>query len=143
MLFPSVKSLMSAAAAVAAALVVAGGAGAADVVVRPDDRATHGPGAVAQEKDRMQVTSGDVARPDDRAAHGPGAIAAARREVVLRPDDRADRRLPGSTAPVAQPASGEGFDWVDAGVGSAATLGLIVLVAGISVLRLRHGAQTA
>jgi hypothetical protein len=32
-------------------------------------------------------------RPDDQATHGPGAVAAAAADLV-RPDDRADRRLP-------------------------------------------------
>ena len=82
-----------------------------------------------------------AARPDDRATHGPGAITATQRDVVLRPDDRADRGLP-NTAPLTQPTTGEAFDWVDAGIGSAATLGIVLLVAGASVVRLRH-AQTA
>ena len=60
----------------------------------------------------------------------------------LRPDDRADRRVAGE-APLAQPTTAEGFDWADAGIGSAATLGLVLLVAGGSVVVLRHGAQTA
>jgi hypothetical protein len=88
------------------------------------------------------VAAESEGRPDDRRTHGPGAIEAARRDVVLRPDDRADRRLP-SNAPVAQPTTGEAFDWVDAGLGSAATLGLVFLVAGASVMRLRHGARPA
>ena len=81
--------------------------------------------------------------PPRRPRHSwPGAIAAAQRDVVLRPDDRADRRLP-NDAPVTQPTTGEGFDWVDAGIGAAATLGLVLLVAGASVMRLRHQTQTA
>jgi hypothetical protein len=139
MLHPTVKRLAAAAVA-STALVAATGAAAADALVRPDDRATHGPGAITQTND--WVTSRNVARPDDRAVHGPGATATARPEVVLRPDDRADRRLP-NDAPFAQPTSGEGFDWLDAGIGSAATLGLVLLVAGASVLRLRQGAQPA
>ena len=83
-----------------------------------------------------------VVRPDDRAAHGPGAIAAAQQDVVLRPDDRADRRLP-NDVPVTQPTTSEGFDWIDAGIGAAATLGLVLLVAGASVMRLRQQTQTA
>jgi hypothetical protein len=82
-----------------------------------------------------------VVRPDDRAAHGPG-IDAAPLDVVLRPDDRADRPLP-NDAPVTQPTTSEGFDWVDAGIGAAATLGLVLLVAGASVMRLRQQTQTA
>jgi hypothetical protein len=113
MLHSTVKRLTTGAAVVLTALVATGGAAAADAVVRPDDRVVHGPGAIV-----------------------------AQRDVVLRPDDRADRRPP-TAAPVAQPATGEGFDWVDAGIGSAATFGLVLLAAGASVLRLRQQAQTA
>ena len=61
--------LASAAAVAVTALWLVAGAGAAGGVPRPDDRATHGPGAIVLEQ------SGCVARPDDRATHGPGAIA--------------------------------------------------------------------
>jgi hypothetical protein len=37
--------------------------------------------------------AGSQVRPDDQAVHGPGALAAAPADPV-RPDDRADRRLP-------------------------------------------------
>ena len=114
MLHRTVISLATAVAAAVTALVIAGGAVAADAASRPDDRATH----------------------------GPGAIEAVRTDIVLRPDDRADRRLP-SDAPLTQPTIGEGFDWLDAGIGSAATLGFVLVVAGASVLRLRHGAEMA
>ena len=114
MLHRTVKRLATGAAVALTALVATAGATAADAVVRPDDR----------------------------AVHGPGALVAAQRDVVLRPDDRADRRLP-NDAPVTQPTTGEAFDWVDAGIGSAATLGLVLLLAGASMLRLRHGTQTA
>jgi hypothetical protein len=59
-----------------------------------------------------------------------------------RPDDRRDRRLPG-TAPLTQPTTDNGFEPLDAGIGSAATLGLLVLVAGASMLRLRQDARAA
>ena len=139
MLHSTFKRLATGTAITVAALVVVGGA-AADVVVRPDDRDTRGPGAVARTNEWVAAEA--RVRPDDRATHGPGAIDAAQRDVVLRPDDRTDRRLP-NDAPVTQPTTGEGFDWVDAGIGSAATFGLVLLLAGASVLRLRHGAQTA
>ena len=87
---------------------------------------------------RRSASSGPTTAPRT----DPGAIAAAQRDVVLRPDDRADRRLP-NDAPVAQPTTAEGFDWVDAGIGAAATLGLVLLVAGASVMRLRQQTQTA
>ena len=140
MLHRTVEKLTTGAAGGLTALVATAGAAGADAVVRPDARATHGLGAIAQTND--WVSSRNNGRPDDRAVHGPGASEAARREIVLRPDDRADRRLP-NDAPATQPTTGEGFDWVDAGIGSAATLGLVLLLAGASVLRLRHGAQTA
>ena len=132
--------LAAAGAAVLTSLSLATGAAAADGVARPDDRAAHGTGAIAQTN--AWVTAGGVARPDDRATHGPGAIESAQRDIVLRPDDRADRRLP-NDAPLTQPTAGEGFHWADAGIGSAATLGVVLLVAGAAVIRLRQGVQTA
>ncbi len=60
----------------------------------------------------------------------------------MRPDDRGDRRLP-NTALLTQPTTGDGFDWVDAGIGSAATLGLVLLAAGASVARIRREARAA
>jgi hypothetical protein len=135
MMHRTVRKLTTGAAVALAAFVATGGAAAANGLVRPDDRATHGPGAIAPTN--AWVTSRNAERPDDRAAHGPGAIVSAQRDIVLRPDDRADRRLP-NDAPVTQPTTGEGFDWVDAGIGSAATLGLVLLVAGASVMWLRQ-----
>jgi len=140
MFHATLERLAAGAAVMVTALVVTGGAAAADAIVRPDDRATHGPGAIAQTND--WVVAARAGRPDDRATHRPDAVAAAQRDVVLRPDDRADRRLP-NDAPLAQPTTGEGFDWVDAGIGSAATLGLLLLVAGASVVRLRDGGHPA
>lgn len=137
MLDRSIKSIATIAATAVAALVVAG---LADAATRPDDRPMRGPGAIALTNDWAVAES--AARPDDRPAHEPGAIEAARRDVVLRPDDRADRRLP-NNAPLVQPTTDDGFDWVDAGIGSAATLGLILLVAGASLVRLRQGPQAA
>jgi hypothetical protein len=127
-------------AAAVAALAVTGGAAAGDVVLHPDDRATHGPGVVAQSNG--WVAAEQAMRPNDRPTLGPGAIEAAQLDVVLRPDDRADRRLP-SDSPVVQPTTRDGFDWVDAGLGSAATLGLVLLLVGASVMRLRQRPQTA
>lgn len=86
--------------------------------------------------------AGAAIRPDDRETHGPGAVAAAQRDAVVRPDDRDDRRLP-IAVPMSQPTTAEAFDWVDAGIGSAATLGIVLLVAGASVVVLRSGARTA
>ena len=139
MLDRRVKSIATVVAMAVAALIVAGAAAAADGATRPDDRSMRGPGAIALTNEWAAPES--AARPDDRATHGPGAIEA-RRDIVLRPDDRPDRRLP-SSAPPAEPTAGGGFDWVDAGIGSAATLGLVLLVAGASLVRLRQGPQAA
>ena len=137
MLDRSVKSVATVAAFAIASLVAAG---VADAATRPDDRAMRGPGAIALTNEWAAAES--ATRPDDRPTHGPGAIEATRRDVVLRPDDRADRRPP-SSAPLAQPTTGDGFDWVDAGIGSAATLGLVLLVAGASLMRPRQDARAA
>ncbi|HET8742544.1 MAG TPA: hypothetical protein VFM41_07965 [Gaiella sp.] len=115
MLDRNLKSVAIVAALVVAALVVAG---VTDAATRPDDRTMRGPGAVALTNDWVAA------------------------ESAARPDDRAGRRLPGS-APLTQPTAGDSFDWIDAGIGSAATLGLVFLVAGASVMRLRQGARTA
>ena len=140
MLDRSSTSVATVMAIAVTALVVAGAAAAADGATSPDDRSMRGPGAMTLTNEWAAAES--AGRPDDRATHGPGAIEAARRDVVLRPDDRADRRLPGS-APLAQPTTGDGFDWLDAGIGSAATLGLVLLVAGASMVRLRQDARAA
>jgi hypothetical protein len=137
MLDRSVKGIAIVAAVAAASLVVAG---VADAATRPDDRPMRGPGAIALTN--AWAAQERAARPDDRPFHGPGAVEAARPDTVSRPDDRADRRLP-SSAPLAQPTAGDGFDWIDAGIGSAATLGLVLLVAGASLVRLRQEARAA
>lgn len=137
MLDRTVKTVATVAAVAVAAFAAAG---VADAGTRPDDRSMRGPGAIALTNEWVAAES--AGRPDDRATHGPGAIAAARRDVVLRPDDRGDRRLP-NTVSFMQPTTGDAFDWVDAGIGSAATLGLILLVAGASLVRVRQGAQAA
>ena len=116
---------------------------------RTDPRAQTGPAPTARpprcclaQRDRAGTVSGASSSTSEPLRLARRAIEAARPDIVLRPDDRADRRLP-NDAPATQPTTGEGFDWVDAGIGSAATLGLVLLLAGASVLRLRHGAQTA
>ena len=106
--------------ALAASLVLAAGTGAAIGSTRPDDRATHGPGAIALEQ------RNDVVRPDDRATHGPGAI-------VLEQVSGAGQ------VPVIEPGGSEGvridgFDWLDAGIGAVAALGLVLIVVGGAVV---------
>jgi hypothetical protein len=67
-------------------------------------------------------------RPSDYAS--PTATA-------VRPDDRAGRISP--TAVPALPATAaDGFDWTDAGIGAVGAFGLALLLAGASVLGLRH-----
>lgn len=110
----SYRSIVSAGAVVSMALVLAAGATAAD----------------------------GAARPDDRATHGPGAIAAAQRNDVVRPDDRADRQLP-ATVLVTPTLRGDGFDWKDAGIGALATAGVVLVLAGAAVTGLRRRPQPA
>lgn len=115
MLHRMFEKLAAGGAIATAALALAGGATAADRPVHPDDRATHGVGAIEAEK----------------------------RDIVLRPDDRADRRLPGAPAVLVQPTASGGFDWVDAGVGALTTLGIVLLVAGAAIVGLRRRPELA
>lgn len=124
----------------AAASVLAAGAAAAQGSTRPDDRPTHGPGAVG-----LVEVSTTINHPDGRAARGPGAFASNGAEVV-RPDDRAWRGV--GSAPVIveteSPASGiDGFDWADAAIGAAGALGIALLLMGSSALVLRRQRVTA
>ena len=111
--------------------------------LRPDDRATHGPGATGLEDATVAVrpaSSSKVLRPDDRATHGPGAIAF-ESSAPVRPDDRAWRGVgPAPTiVPVASTSvRADGFDWADAGIGAAGAFGLGLLLVGSSVLVLRR-----
>jgi len=88
------------------------------------------------------VAADGVARPDDRPTHGPGAIAAVGQDTVVRPDDRADRRLP-VTASVARTVRDDGFDWGDAGIGALATTGALLVLVGGAVTGLRRRPQPA
>ena len=69
------------------------------------------------------------------------AVARAHAAEPLRPDDRAGIRGAGpelaATAPPAATAS-KGFRWIDAGVGAAATLALILVLAALAVARSSH-----
>ncbi len=114
--------------------VLVAGAAAADGTIRPDDRAVHGPGALSS------GASTGLVRPDDRAIHGPGAISGSSFPSPGRPDDRANHG-PGSvtvTPIVAQATVGNGFDWIDAGIGAASLVGLGLIGAGGAVLVLRR-----
>jgi hypothetical protein len=142
----------------AAVLPASAAAQGATSGVRPDDRATHGPGAIAStnlehavrpddrawrglgpEPIRVAVV-GAVARPDDRANHGVGALTTSLTRPV-RPDDRAWRGIgPEPTVvPIDSPTvTVDRFDWLDAGVGAAGALGLALLLAGASVFAVRR-----
>ncbi len=114
---PTQMRLLAAGVAAMVALALVGPASAADPVARPDDRQTRGPGAIALDQLR------DVLRPDDRATHGAGG-------VVAEPSS-----LPASYATTEASA---GFDWADAGVGALGALGLVLVVAGGSVIAARR-----
>lgn len=134
-------------------LAIVTGAAAADGV-RPDDRATHGPGAVAAAQDDI------VTRPDDRATHGAGAIVAAQDDIVTRAGDPGtipylshgvgvDQTLFQGEPPAKQQVQPPQevtlgrFDWADAGVGALATLGLVLLAAGVAIVALRRRPELA
>ena len=107
----------------AVALALTTGAGTAVGSTRPDDRATHGQGAIILEQ------RNDAVRPDDRATHGHGAIVF---EQVTQAD-----QIPVIGASGSVSASSDGFDWLDAGIGAAAGIGLGLIVAGSVVVRRR------
>ena len=123
----------------AAALTLGAGTVAAEGSTRPDDRATHGPGAIGP------VDLATWVRPDDRATHGPGLFATDTTEAV-RPDDRAWRGA--GPAPTIEPTEsplvhGDGFDWTDAGIGALGAFGLGLLLVGGSLLAIRRQRATA
>ncbi len=69
------------------------------------------------------------------------AVASAHTAHTVRPDDRAGIRGAGAeraaTAPPATTTSAS-FQWTDAGVGAAATLALILVLAGLAIARPSH-----
>lgn len=107
----------------------------------PDDQVTHGPGAVALEYTDV------VARPDDRSILGAGGVTLAPPAAATRPDDRATHgqgAIGAALIPVIAPTVSskerlDGFDWLDAGIGAAAALGLGLIVAGGAALAFRRG----
>ena len=62
--------------------------------------------------------------------------AAAQRALAIRSDALNRYYHLGSYAVIVRPAGG--FDWADAGVGGAATLGLVLVAAGLTVGARRH-----
>jgi hypothetical protein len=133
--------------------VVIGSAQAAD---RPDNRAGIR-GIGSQSTDASDVFTRAVARahaapvrPDDRAGlRGVGtprtstpvahadvferAVLRHNASIALRPDDSAGLRR----AALASNARA-GFHWADAGFGAAATLALILILAGLAIARASH-----
>lgn len=81
---------------------------------------------------------GGLMYPDDRDVHSPAAIQASQ-SADIAPDDRVAHHPVTLTAPIAAQASvGDGFDWVDAGIGAASVFGLGLVGAGAFVLVLRR-----
>jgi hypothetical protein len=147
--------------ALAFSAVLIGSAQAAD---RPDNRAGIR-GIGSQSTDLSDVFTRAVARahsvlglrPDDRAGlRGAGmtpstpvalsdvferAVLRHNASTAVRPDDRAGPRGAGTevadNAPIATAASA-GFHWADAGFGAAATLALILVLAGLALARANH-----
>jgi hypothetical protein len=121
---------------------------------KPDDRATHGVGAVALEQSAAVVRPDDraglkgpglvatiavrsgLSHPDNRANHGVGVVAAGPGAAALRPDDRGAPRGPGSIGlpVVAVTGVGGGFDWGDAGIGAFGGAGIVLLLVGAVAL---------
>jgi hypothetical protein len=147
--------------ALALSTVLIGSAQAAD---RPDNRAGIR-GIGSQSSDMSDVFTRAVARahavqavrPDDRAglrgagmtASTPVALTDVFQRAVLRhnastaprPDDRAGIRGIGTELTASPPiatTTAAGFQWLDAGLGAAATLALILLLAGVAIARASH-----
>lgn len=117
--------------ALAASVILAAGAATAAGGARPDDRATHGPGATGSAETTAPI------RPDDRANHGSGAFARDTSSEIVRPDDRVWRGAgPAPRMEIVESPSVrvDGFDWADAGFGAMAALGLGLLLVGASAL---------
>jgi hypothetical protein len=138
--------------------------GDAQAAGRPDNRAGIR-GIGSQSTDLSDVFTRAVARaqavqavrPDDRAGlRGAGstpstpvalsdvferALLRHNASTAPRPDDRAGLRGAGpelaASAPIATAAS-TGFRWADAGFGAAATLALILVLAGLALARANH-----
>ena len=84
--------------------------------------------------DRRYQLGGSTATP----APAVGTAAAAQRALMIRGDALNRRYHLGTYALVVRPSNG--FDWTDAGVGGAGTLGLVLVAAGLAVgaRRYRH-----
>jgi hypothetical protein len=118
-----------------AVLALAVGVSTGVAGIRPDNRATHGPGVV------LEGATAST-RPDDGAKHGVGPLGGSLAQAV-RPDDRAWRGIGPEPVlvPVAAPAptsSADGFDWTDAGIGAVGAVGLVLVLAGGAVFVIRR-----
>ena len=117
----------------------------ASTVVQPSAaRPVRAHGVLAVRPDDLPGLRGAGATPST-----PGALPDALERAIfrhnastaVRPDDRAGPRGAGievaDNAPIATAASA-GFHWADAGFGAAATLALILVVAGLALARAKH-----
>ena len=96
-------------------------------------------GALYQFPSAGIVAESAPVRPDDRATHGVGATAA---DVIATEDGLISRPAPADIAPVvpaAEPVSGTGFDWSDAGVGIVLGVLCAMLLGGLLLLSRRRG----
>ena len=104
----------------------------------------------------------EAVRPDDRAGlrgagtvtSTPTALTDVFQRAVLRHNtstaprrdqpggSRADGTKVADNAPVATTAS-TGFQWIDAGLGAAATLALVLVLAGLAIARANHNRSHA
>lgn len=119
-----------------------GGSFGSTTPVRPDDRATHGPGIAPPEADA-------VVRPDDRPAHGVGTAPIPSAPGFIRFEspstgpvtDGLGRPLVPEAGPqsipVADEAPSSGTDWLAVGLGAGAGLALL-LAAGIGAVVTRR-----
>jgi hypothetical protein len=107
--------------------------------------ATASYGALYQFPSAGIVAESAPVRPDDRATHGIGATAA---DVIATGDGLISRPAPADNivaaggapvVPAAEPVSGTGFDWSDAGVGIVLGVLCAMLLGGLLLLSRRRG----
>jgi hypothetical protein len=101
-------------------------------IVRPDDRATHGPGAVLEPGDLGYYTHDVGATASDAGLVGDGLVSRP------APADSLAGTQDAPASPVAT-APSSGFDWRDAGAGIAIGLLVAMFLGGLLVLSRRRG----
>ena len=120
--------------------------GSAQAAGRPDNRAgIRGIGSQNTEMSdvftRAVARAGIASQNADMSDVFTRAVARAHAAPTVRPDDRAGIRGAGpelvATAPPVTTTSAS-FHWTDAGVGAAATLALILVLAGLALARSSH-----